>query len=225
MREVVLDTETTGLDPQDGHRIVEIGCIELVYRRPTGRHYQTYLNPEREMPESAFAVHGLSSEFLKEKPVFREVAADFLAFLGEDRLVVHNAPFDIGFLNVELERAGHPSLPLERAVDTVLLARRKFPGAPAKLDDLCKRFNIDNSRRTKHGALLDAELLSEVYLELIGARQGNLGLALAGQASTGDVFVGSVHAARTPRAHAPTAQELARHRAFVATLKNPVWNR
>lgn len=225
LREVVLDTETTGLDPSEGHRVIEIGCIELVNRIPSGSTYQTYLNPEREIGEGAFEVHGLSGAFLRDKPLFADVADAFLGFLGSDRLIVHNAPFDIGFLNAELGRVGREPIGLERTVDTVLLARRRFPGQPANLDALCKRFNIDNSKRTKHGALLDAELLAEVYLELSGGRQADLSLVIdgGGAAGTRPGFAGG--AVRPPRPHAPEPEELAAHAAFVAALKDPVWNR
>src|SRR6476660_1191043 len=180
MREIVLDTETTGLDPYQGHRLVEIGCIELLNMIPSGQVFHRYLNPERDMPAEAFSVHGLSEDFLKDKPPFAEIAEEFLGFVGDARLVIHNAAFDIGFLNAELERAGRRALARDRLVDTLLLARRKFPGSSNRLDDLCTRYGVDNSRRTKHGALLDAELLAEVYLELIGARQASLVLAQSG---------------------------------------------
>lgn len=224
MREVVLDTETTGFKANEGDRLVEIGCIELVNHIPTGRHYHVYINPERGMPEEAFKVHGLSDEFLKDKPLFAAVAQEFCDFIGEDPLVIHNAQFDIGFLNAELARlAGFPHVAMERAIDTVRLARQKFPGAQVSLDALCKRFNIDNSARVKHGALLDAELLAEVYLELIGGRQQGLGLAgidagdtvLAAQAPRGP--------ARPVRPHAASPEELAAHAAFVAKLKDALW--
>ena len=162
MREVILDTETTGLDPASGHRIVEIGCVEAQHHIPTGETYHVYINPERDMPEDAFNVHGLSEEFLAQKPVFAEVVADFLEFVGDAQLVIHNAGFDMKFINAELKQLGFPALPTERATDTVALARRTFPGAQASLDDLCRRFEIDFSRREKHGELLDAELLAEV---------------------------------------------------------------
>ncbi|WP_374301765.1 DNA polymerase III subunit epsilon [Ferrovibrio sp.] len=225
MREVVLDTETTGFNPQDGDRVVEIGCIELVNHVPTGRHYHVYINPERSMPEEAFKVHGISDEFLKDKPLFADIARQFCDFVGEDPLVIHNAAFDIGFLNAELARLeGFPHIAMERAIDTVKIARAKFPGAQASLDALCKRFNIDNSARTKHGALLDAELLAEVYLELIGGRQQGLGLAgmdASGQAmATTPMQRGP---ARPPRPHAASEEELAAHAAFVAKLKDPLW--
>ena len=177
MREIVLDTETTGLDPLNGDRLVEIGCIELVNRIPSGQTFHVYLNPERSMPAEAFEIHGLSDEFLKDKPRFAAVADEFIGFLGDAPLVIHNAGFDIGFLNAELERAGRPLIGRERLVDTLLLARRKHAGASNRLDDLCVRYAIDHSRRTKHGALLDAELLAEVYVELIGARQAQLVLS------------------------------------------------
>src|SRR5579862_2904499 len=162
LREIVLDTETTGLDPYQGHRLIEIGCIELVNRFATGQTFHRYLNPERDMPAEAFAVHGLSEEFLKTKPVFADIAADLLGFIGDAPLVAHNASFDLGFLNAELERLNHPRLPRDRLIDTLVLARRKYPGGANRLDDLCGRFGINLSRRTKHGALLDAELLAEV---------------------------------------------------------------
>src|SRR5215467_3402299 len=176
MREIVLDTETTGLDPFQGHRMVEIGCIELVNRIPSGQTFHRYLKPERDMPAEAFAVHGLSVEFLKDKPMFAEVADELIAFIGDAPLVAHNAGFDLGFLNAELERAGRIAMGRDRLIDTLLIARRKFPGGSNRLDDLCTRFGIDNSRRTKHGALLDAEILAEVYVELVDARQAQLGL-------------------------------------------------
>src|ERR1700758_4950075 len=180
MREIVFDTETTGLDPFQGDRMVEIGCIELVNRFPTGKTFHYYFNPERDMPEQAFKVHGLSIDFLKDKPLFADKADELIAFLGDDAaLVAHNAMFDLGFLNAELDRAGREGVSRERIVDTLLLARRKHPGASNRLDDLCTRYSIDNSRRTKHGALLDAELLAEVYIELIGARQAQFILSQA----------------------------------------------
>ena len=176
MREIVLDTETTGLNPYEGHRVVEIGCVELVNRIPSGAVYHAYLNPERGMPPEAEAVHGLSVQFLADKPLFADVADDLIAFLSDATLVIHNAGFDLAFLNAEFERLKRPPIGREHAVDTLTLARRRHPGGPNKLDDLCSRYGIDNSRRTKHGALLDAELLAEVYAELIGGRQARLGL-------------------------------------------------
>src|SRR4030081_3733919 len=177
MREIVLDTETTGLDPLRGDRLVEIGCIEIYNRMPTGQTFHRYINPERDMPAEAFKVHGLSSEFLSSKPLFTEVVEEFLEFIGDAPLVIHNASFDISFINAELDRIKRQPVSRERLVDTLLLAPRKHPGVSNRLDDLCARYAIDNSRRTKHGALLDAELLAEVYIDLIGARQSQLILA------------------------------------------------
>jgi DNA polymerase-3 subunit epsilon len=180
MREIVLDTETTGLDPYQGHRLVEVGCIELLNRIPSGQTFHRYVNPERDVPAEAFAVHGLSAEFLKDKPRFYEVADELVAFIGDAPLVAHNASFDLNFINAELDRAGKAAVARDRVVDTLLLARRKHPGSPNRLDDLCARYSIDNSRRAKHGALLDAEILAEVYLELIGGRQAQLILVETG---------------------------------------------
>ena len=226
LREVVLDTETTGLDPDAGHRIVEIGCVELLNHIPTGRNFHTYINPQRDMPAEAFNVHGLSAEFLADKPDFAEVAAEFLAFIGEARLVIHNAAFDLAFLNAELKRLGRPAFGAERTVDTLLLARRRHPAGPNRLDDLCQRYGIDNSRRTKHGALLDAELLAEVYVELIGGRQA----ALVLDAETVRLADTAAPAAHGPRPHPLeprlTETERAGHRAFVASLgEGALWRR
>jgi DNA polymerase-3 subunit epsilon len=224
MREIVLDTETTGLDPFQGHRLVEIGCIELLNRIPTGQTFHRYLNPERSMPEEAFAVHGLTDGFLKDKPLFAEVAEELIAFLGEAPLVIHNAGFDVGFLNAELERAGRPLIARERMIDTLMIARRKHPGGSNRLDDLCARYAIDNSRRTKHGALLDAELLAEVYVELIDARQAQLVLA---QTTMPDRIAGEpiiVRARLVPLVVRITEAERAAHRAFIATLgEKAIW--
>ena len=224
MREIVLDTETTGLDPLDGHRLVEVGCVELVNRIPSGQTFHAYFHPQRSMPAEAFAVHGLSDEFLKDKLFFAEVADDLIAFLGDAPLVIHNAAFDLGFLNAELDRAGRSLIARERMVDTLLIARRKHPGGSNRLDDLCVRYAIDNSRRTKHGALLDAELLSEVYVELIGARQAQLILSQAtvpGQAIGEPIMV---RERLVPLVATVTAEERAAHRAFVATLgENAIW--
>lgn len=227
MREVVLDTETTGLDPRSGHRIVEIGCVALINHIPSGETFQRYINPERDMPEEAARIHGLSGEFLADKPLFAEVIDDFLAYIGADKLIIHNAGFDLGFLNAEFERLDHAPIPITRAVDTVSIARRKFPGAPANLDALCRRFGIDNAHRTKHGALLDAELLAEVYLELSGGRQADLGLARA-NTGTPERGAGTAQAAvpqRAPRAHAPSAEEAAQHAAFLDQLDDPIWKK
>ena len=174
MREIVLDTETTGFEPNDGDRIVEIGAVELFNHLPTGRTYHQYINPQRNMPEGAFGVHGLSEEFLSDKPVFKAIAQDFIDFIGDTKLVIHNASFDMKFLNAELGLVNRPPLPKSQAVDTLAVARRKYPGSPASLDALCRRFSINNSSRTLHGALLDSEILAEVYLELIGGRQPDL---------------------------------------------------
>jgi DNA polymerase III subunit epsilon len=224
MREIVLDTETTGLDPSDGHRLVEIGCVELINRIPSGQTFHSHFNPQRGMPAEAFAVHGLSDDFLKDKVFFAEVADELIVFLGDAPLVIHNAAFDIGFLNAELERAGRPLLARERLIDTLLIARRKHPGGSNRLDDLCARYAIDNSRRTKHGALLDAELLAEVYVELIGARQAQLVLSqttMPGQAS-GELII--VRERLAPLVAAITSEERAAHRAFIATLgEQAIW--
>lgn len=224
MREVVLDTETTGFEPETGDRIVEIGAVELVGHVATGRHFHEYINPERPMPEAAFAVHGLGDDFLQTKPVFAAVADEFREFIGDAPLVIHNAAFDMKFLNHELGRLGHPPMPLDRAVDTVAMARRKYPGSPASLDALCRRFGIDLSARTTHNALLDVQLLGQVYLELMGGKQPGLALApsIGGR---GPLLAASGPAVpRTPRPIAPSPEELERHAAFVAKLKDPVWS-
>ena len=223
MREIVLDTETTGLDPGNGHRLVEIACLELSNHIPTGRRYQVYLNPDRDMPADATAIHGLSSEFLADKPRFGEVVEKLLEFLGEAPLVIHNAEFDMRFLNAELTRAGLPGLDFTRAVDTLMLARQKFPGAPVSLDALCKRFAVDNSGRSYHGALLDAELLAAVYLELIGGRQAGLEL-VAARARTYESVIAGNRMSRPARPHQPTDAEETAHAALVAQLKEPLWN-
>lgn len=221
MREIALDTETTGLDPASGDRVVEIGCVELGNLIPTGRRFHRYVNPERAMPAGAEEVHGLTDAFLADKPVFAAVVDDLLDFLGDSRLVIHNSSFDLGFLNAELARLDRPPLDEDRAVDTVRLARRKFPGAPASLDALCRRFGIVDDHRTKHGALIDAELLSEVYLELVGGRQPGFDLAARG---SGDA-ARRRRTTRPVRSHAPTPEELEAHEAFVAGLKDPIWKR
>jgi DNA polymerase-3 subunit epsilon len=226
MRQIALDTETTGFDPEEGHRLVEIGCVEMVDMVRTGRTFHVYVDPERDMPESAFKVHGLSREFLRDKPKFREVADPFLEFIGEDQLVIHNAAFDMRFLNAELKKIGKPALPMERSLDTVLLARKLFPGAQVNLNALCNRFGIDLSRRTFHGALLDAELLCDVYLELNGGRQTTL---LAGEVRPEKKR--AEYEAFDPRQlqqmqrdFTPSPEEQAAHLAFVKKkLKNPIW--
>ncbi len=219
MREVILDTETTGLDPAQGHRVVEIGAIELLNHVPTGRSYHAYLNPEREMPKDAEAIHGLSTAFLADKPAFAAVAVELLAFLADSVLVIHNAGFDMGFLNSELARAGHPPLAGERVVDTLLLARRKHPMGPNNLDALCKRYNVDNSKRAKHGALLDAELLAEVYLELIGGRQTSLAL-VSDRGERPALDVAAIGLSVRPRALPPrlTEEERQAHERLIAGL-------
>jgi DNA polymerase-3 subunit epsilon len=221
MREIVLDTETTGLDPASGHRIVEIACLELINHIPSGRKFQCYLNPERDVPEDVVAVHGLTASFLADKPRFGEVAVELLAFIDGAPLVIHNAEFDMRFLNAEFARIEREALASSQAVDTLMLARRKFPGSPASLDALCKRFNIDNSARDLHGALLDAELLAEVYLELIGGRQAGFDLVQAEARAA--AAAASQGPSRPPRPHEPTAEELAAHTAMLAKLKDPLW--
>lgn len=222
MREIVLDTETTGLEPANGHRIVEVACLELVNHLPTGRSFQRYVNPERDMPAEAFGVHGLSAEFLSDKPRFADIANVLLEFIGESPLVIHNAEFDMRFLNAELEKVERAVLTPDRVIDTLQIARQKFPGAPASLDALCRRFAIDNSAREKHGALLDVELLADVYLELIGGRQA--GLEFTGGTRAATTVGPSARPPRPPRPHGPSAEELAAHAALVATLKNPIWS-
>ncbi|MFC0201314.1 DNA polymerase III subunit epsilon [Paracoccus rhizosphaerae] len=231
MREIVLDTETTGFDAEGADRIVEIGALELMNHLPTGRTFHVYINPERSMPKEAFDVHGLGDDFLRDKPLFAEVAAGFIDFIGSDaKLVIHNASFDMKFLNAELRRAGYPTLPASRALDTLMLAREKFPGSPATLDALCRRYGVDNSGRELHGALLDSELLAEVYLELIGGRQPDL--VLDGAPAGGDEVraAGGTVRPRSPRARPLpprlTETELEAHTAFVATLgDDALWTR
>ena len=221
MREIVLDTETTGLDPAAGHRIVEIAGLELINQVATGRTFREYINPEREMPEEAQRIHGLTDEFLADKPRFDQVVEDFLDFIRDSRLVIHNADFDMKFLNAELARLERPPLDRKRAVDTVALARKRFPGAQVNLDALCRRFEIDNTARTFHGALLDCELLAEVYLELRGGRQPGFDLA---QARRLEVVASAMDRPHRPaRAHAPTPEEVAAHEALLDGLKEPIW--
>ena len=221
MREIVLDTETTGFDPLSGHRVVEIGCIELMNHVATGSTFHRYLNPERDMPAEAEAVHGLSIAFLSDKPLFESVADELLEFIGDAPIIAHNASFDLNFINAELTRTGRVKIPSERTIDTVTLARRKFPGAQASLDALCRRFGIDTSERSKHGALLDAKLLAYVYLELIGGREP--GLALAAMESTQREEVSVTRTERPPRQHAPSDAEKAAHALFVGKIKNAIW--
>ncbi|MEA3010527.1 MAG: polymerase subunit epsilon [Sphingomonadales bacterium] len=231
MREIVFDTETTGLSPLTGDRVVEIGCVELFNRIETGRTFHAYFNPERPMPSGAEAIHGLSDAFLADKPRFRDLARDLLDFLGDCPLVAHNASFDFGFLNHELNNCGHPLVCLTRMIDTLQIARSKHPGAKHSLDALCTRFGVDRSLRVKHGALIDAQLLAQCYVELTGGRQIGLGLA--------DIIVEPIEddmtkitivetieiQVRPPRAHAPTEEELAAHARFLSTIEDPIWNR
>jgi DNA polymerase-3 subunit epsilon len=225
MREIVFDTETTGLDPQSGDRMVEIGCIELVNRVPTGRTYHAYFNPQRPMPHAAEQVHGLSDAFLADKKCFHEHSLELLEFLEDSPLVAHNAQFDFGFLNYEFTVCGHPQVGLERMIDTLVLARRRHPGAKHSLDALCTRYGIDRSHRVRHGALLDAELLAQVYVELTGGRQ--IGLALAAETAQALIEINAFHPRqrefRAPRPHMASPEELARHKAFVESLDSPLW--
>ena len=228
MREIVLDTETTGLSPQDGHRLVEIGCLELFNHVATGKFFHAYLDPERDMPEGALKIHGLTTDFLRGQPKFADKADEFLEFIGEDPLVIHNASFDMGFINAELKRIGRAVLPMARAIDTLDIARRKFPGAQNNLDALCRRFNIDNSAREKHGALLDSELLAEVYLELMGGRQPGLVLQAdieAARSPGAETAKVEVQARPVPLPPRLTDAERAAHEAFVAGLRGEaLWN-
>ena len=225
-REIVLDTETTGFDPTTGDRVVEIGALELINHVPTGKTYHQYINPERGMPESAFRVHGLSTEFLSDKPVFADIAEAFLDFAGDAKFVIHNAEFDMKFLNWEFGQLGHAAFAPDRAVDTLLIARRKYPGAPASLDALCKRFNIDNGARTLHGALLDSELLAEVYLELIGGRQPGMAFDLGDGADGGGLKRKPAKPRPAPLASLITQEEHAAHDALIEAMAkaDPVWN-
>ncbi|MCH4150962.1 MAG: DNA polymerase III subunit epsilon [Sphingobium sp.] len=228
MREIIFDTETTGFDPLTGDRMVEIGCIELVNRVPTGETFHCYFNPQRTMPPSAQAIHGLSDAFLADKPLFAAQVGELLAFLGDSMLVAHNARFDFGFLNHELKLCGRPEISLERMIDTVAMARTAHPGAKHSLDALCTRYGIDRSHRIKHGALLDAELLAQVYIELTGGRQIGLGLIADEEgadlnATISDTFDAGQRPVRAPRIFFPTDQERERHRAFVAGLTDPIW--
>lgn len=220
MREIVLDTETTGFEYKQGHRLVEIGCVELYNHMPTGKTYHQYINPERDMPEGAFRVHGLSEEFLRDFPLFKEVAQEFLDFIGDSTLIIHNAGFDVPFLNWELVQHKLPEM-TNNVVDTLIIARKKFPGSPANLDALCRRFSVDNSNREKHGALLDSELLAEVYLELIGGRQP--GLELAKEVAGADEISNKKRTFKEARPHAPSEEELAAHAAFLEKIKEPLW--
>ncbi len=226
MREIVLDTETTGFEPSEGHRIVEIGGVELWNHVPTGQTYHQYINPERDMPQEAFEVHGLGNEFLADKPIFKDVANAFVDFLGDAKLVIHNASFDMKFINAELKWVGLTALPDDQAIDTLAIARRKFPGSPASLDALCRRFGVDNSAREKHGALLDSEILAEVYLELIGGRQPDfaLGQKMQSTGASGTAWRAYPRPAQLPSRL--TEQERAAHDAFIAELgDDAIWRR
>ncbi len=242
MREIVLDTETTGLEPSEGHRIVEIGCVELLNHLPTGRTFHVYINPERDMPPEAFAVHAIGPDLLmppraaepgeitlRDKPLFAAIGPDFRAFVGDAPLVIHNATFDMKFLNAELTRMGLPALPTAQAVDTLALARSRFPGSPASLDALCRRFGVNNSGREKHGALLDSEILAEVYLELIGGRQPDLALSRSnpsGPSVGTQMTERPVQRRPTPLPPRLTEAERAAHEAFVAKLGDgAVWTK
>jgi DNA polymerase-3 subunit epsilon len=228
MREIVLDTETTGFEPDQGDRIVEIGAVELWNHMPTGKTYHQYINPERSMPKSAFEVHGLGDEFLADKPLFKNIFRAFLDFIGDSTLVIHNAPFDMKFLNAELKWVHQPAIPMSQAFDTLTLARKKFPGAPASLDALCRRFGIDNASRTLHGALLDSEILADVYLELIGGRQPDFGLATGPSNTSGTGAEGAWKPSRRPipLASKLTKKEAAAHETFVEGMGDgALWNK
>ena len=231
MREIVLDTETTGFEPSEGHRIVEIGAVELFNHLPTGNTYHQYINPERMMPKEAFEVHGLGDEFLRSKPVFKAIGQAFLDFIGDAKLVIHNAAFDMKFLNAELKAAGLGLLPYDRAIDTLMIARSKFPGSPASLDALCRRFGVDNAAREKHGALLDSEILAEVYLELVGGRQPDFALSSATTAARSENTSGGTEVWRprprpTPLPPRITEEEARAHEAFVARLgATAIWSK
>ena len=222
MREIVLDTETTGTNAEGGDRIVEIGCVELVNHMPTGKSYQVYLNPECTMSEEVIKIHGITNESLVDKPKFAEIADDFLAFIGEDKLVIHNAPFDMRFLNMELKRANRPCLDFDRAIDTLVMARKKYPGAQASLDALCKRFGVDASRRTKHGALLDSELLAEVYLAMILDKELKFSQHTEIKEKK-DVLKNVSRETLQPRTFQIDASELEAHEQFVGKIKNNLW--
>lgn len=223
-REIVLDTETTGFEPSQGHRLVEIGCVELMNYVPTGRIFHAYINPEREVPQEAYNVHGLSYDFLKDHPLFKDVGHLFLEFIEDSPLVIHNAKFDMKFLNAELKTHEWPEIPFSRAVDTLMIARKKFPGSPASLDALCKKFGVDNKAREKHGALLDAELLAQVYLELIGGKQPGLSLDFS-HPEQGNLSPqqGRQKTPRPARDHQPTPEERDRHQSLLGKLKDPLW--
>jgi DNA polymerase-3 subunit epsilon len=235
MREIVLDTETTGISPRDGHRIIEIGALELMHHLPTGKQLHIYINPERDIDEGAVAVHGLTSSFLSDKPVFASIVDQFLEFIGDAPLVIHNASFDMGFINAELDKIQRPILSMDRTIDTLAMARKKFPGAQANLDALCRRFEIDNTNRNLHGALIDSDLLASVYVELLGGRQPGLSLVTSAKTegqtnlvntdlSSGSIIIDSTpKQVRKSRSHMPTAEEQAAHKAFMAKFDDPIW--
>ena len=228
MREIVLDTETTGFDPEEGDRLIEIGCVELVNHIPTGNNLHLYFNPLRDVPEEAVRVHGLTTQFLSDKPLFSEKVDEFLEFIKEDALIIHNAEFDMKFLNAELKMAGMPALTKNPVIDTLPMARQKFPGQAANLDALCKRFKIDNSNRTLHGALLDSELLAEVYLELIGGRQTGLGFGLDSSQSQNknlSLLQKIKKQNRTEREFPPSSEELEIHEKFLDKVKDTLWKK
>ena len=225
-REVILDTETTGLDPAEGHRLVEIGCIELVNHLPSGNTFQTYLNPMRDVPPEASRVHGLTTDFLKSHPLFTEKVGDFIDFIGDATLVIHNAEFDMKFINAELKSAGFKPLSMNRVIDTLPMARQKFPGQPASLDALCRRFKIDNSSRKFHGALLDSELLSEVYLELIGGRQHGLGLGSEMAAQQSQALNAKIKRQKRPARSFPASdKEIKAHESLLDKIKDALWRK
>ena len=235
MREIVLDTETTGMSPRDGHRIIEIGALELMHHVPTGNKLHIYINPERDIDDGAVAVHGLTNAFLSDKPLFGEIVDEFLSFIGDAPLVIHNASFDMGFINAEFAKIQHPPMPMDRAIDTLAMARKKFPGAQASLNALCRRFEIDKSHRDLHGALVDADLLARVYLELLGGRQPGLSLGAENKNEPAAIAVNDEKASsvlqidrdkkplRPIRPHAPSVEETSAHDVFLAKLKDPIW--
>lgn len=230
MREIIIDTETTGLKPADGHRIIEIGGLEMVNHVPTGNTYHVYINPERDIEPTAMAVHGITDEQVASAPKFAEVVDGFLEFIQDSPLVIHNAPFDMGFLNAEFARCDKPELPNDRAIDTLAMARRKFPGGQASLDALCRKFNIDNTHRSLHGAMVDADLLADVYIELIGGKQPGLTLTVASdQAAPQQAQISAVPKAGSQmheaRRHLPSTDELKAHDEFIDGLKDPMWRR
>ncbi len=236
MREIALDTETTGINPRDGHRIIEIGALELMHHIPTGKNLHFYINPEREIDDGAFAVHGITIEFLSDKPVFADIVDEFLDFIGTDMMIIHNAKFDMGFINAELTRLDHPALSINQSIDTLFLARKKFPGAQASLDALCRRFGIDNTQRDLHGALVDADLLASIYIELLGGLQPGLSLDIGIDHETKNQtfskgedqslkIQSNSKLVRPIRAHAPTVDELKAHKIFLESLTNPIWKR